>query len=115
MIRSIPLTLANVYEADAPIAIDDEHCWSGDVEGGQAETMIDPIPLDDRAIGIDQDGNRQVLRLSVRLDLLGALADDHAHPRPQAVEGLEMGLQLLQLLAAARSPGAADEHQDQRR
>jgi hypothetical protein len=115
MIRSIPLIRTDVHEADALMAIDDERRWPGNIEGGEAETMIDPILLDDRSIGIDHNGKRQILGLSVRLDLLGALANDHEHLRSQAAVCLEMGLQLLQLLAAIRSPGAADEHQDQRR
>jgi len=115
MVRPIPLTLTDVHEADAPIAIDDERRWPSDVEGGEAEMMIDAILLHDRSIGIDQDRDRQVLGLSVCLNLLGTLADDHEYLGSQAVVHLEMGLQLIQLLAAARSPGAADEHQDQRR
>jgi hypothetical protein len=115
MIRSIPLPLTDVHEADAPLAIDDERRWPSDVEGREAETMINTVLLHDRSLGIDQERDRQILGRSGGLNLCGPLADDHEYLRSQAVVHLEMGLQLLQLLAAARSPGAADEHQDQRR
>jgi hypothetical protein len=115
MIRSIPLPLTDVHEADAPIAIDDERRWPGDVEGREAETMIDTVLLHDRSVGVDQDRDGQVVGRSVCFNPLGTLADDHEYLHSQAVVHREMGLQLLQLLAAARSPGAADEHQDQRR
>ncbi len=79
MIRPIPLTRTDVHEADALMAIDDECRRPGDVEGSEAETMIDPILLHDRSIGVDQNGNRQILGFSVRLHLLGALPNDHEY------------------------------------
>jgi hypothetical protein len=45
---------------------------------------------------------------------IGALADDHQHLSSQGLVRRQMGLQLFQLLAAVRSPGAADEHDDGR-
>ena len=54
MIRTIRLTLADVDEAQALVAVDDEGRRPGDVEGGEPETVIDPIAFDHRPIRIDK-------------------------------------------------------------
>jgi hypothetical protein len=79
MIRSIPLTLANVDEAQALVLINDERRRMGDVISCQAEKMIDAVALDDRTIWIDEDRQHQTASLAVRLNFFGALADDHEH------------------------------------
>jgi hypothetical protein len=112
MIWTIRLTLADVCEADALAAIDDEGRWPRDVEGGEPETMIDAVALDHGSVRVDEDRKPQTAGTLKIGDLLGALADDHHDLGAEGPIRCQMGLQLLQLLAAVRSPGAADEHDD---
>jgi hypothetical protein len=112
VIRTIRLTLADVDEADALLTIDDERRRAGDVEGCEPEPMVDAVALDDRTVWVDEDREGESMGAAVSGHLLGALADDHHHPGPQGVIALDVGLQLLQLLAAVRSPGTADEHDE---
>ena len=55
MIRTIRLTLADIDEAQALVAVDDERRRSGDVVGSEPETVIDPVALNHRSIRIDKD------------------------------------------------------------
>ena len=114
MIRTIPLTPANMNEAQALVAVDDERRRPGDVEGGEPEAVIDPVALDHRAIRIDKDRQGQPVGMAIFDHFFGTLADDHQHLSSQGLVCRQMGLQLVQLLAAIRSPGAANEHDDGR-
>ena len=114
MIRTIRLPLADIHEAQAPVAVDDERRRPGDVEGGEPETVIDPVALDHRSIRIDKDRQGQPVGVSIIGHFLGTLADDHQHLSSQVPIRQQMGLQLFQLLAAVRSPGATNEHDDSR-
>jgi hypothetical protein len=114
MIRTIRLTLADIHEAQAPVAVDDERRRPGDVEGSEPQTVIDPVALDHRAVRVDKDRQGQPPGVSIIGHFLGTLADDHQHLSSQGLICRQMGLQLFQLLAATRSPGAANEHDDGR-
>jgi hypothetical protein len=103
-----------MHEADAPPAVDDERRRSGDVDAGEPEPMIDAVAFDHRAVWVDQEGQREAMGAAIVRHLGGALADDHQHLNPEGVIRREMGLQLLQLPATRRSPGASNED-DQRR
>jgi hypothetical protein len=112
MIQTIGLTSAQIHEADALRTIDDKCGRPSDVERCQPQPMIDAVALDHRALGIDEDGEGKIMSGSVTGHLLGALTDDHQHLGSECMICREMRLQLLQLPAAVRSPGAANEHQD---
>jgi hypothetical protein len=114
MIRTIRLTLADIHEAQALVAVDDERRRPGDIEGGESETVIDPIAFDHRSIRIDKDRQGQSVGMAIIAHFLGMLADDHQYLSSQGLIYRQMGLQLFQLLAAARSPGTANEHDDGR-
>ena len=77
MIWTIRLTLADVCEADALAAVDDEGRWPRDVEGGEPETVIDAVALDHGSVRVDEDRKPQTAGTLKIGDLLGALADDH--------------------------------------
>jgi hypothetical protein len=98
-------------EANALRAVDDKRSRPSDVERRQPKSMIDPIAPDHRAIWIDEDRQREMTNAGIIGQLPGALADDNQHFGPERVILRQVGLQLLQLLAAVRSPGAANEHQ----
>jgi hypothetical protein len=85
MIRTIRLTLADVDEAQALVAVDDEGRRPGDVEGGEPETVIDPIAFDHRPIRIDKDRQGQSVGMAVIAHFLGTLADDHQHLSSQGL------------------------------
>jgi hypothetical protein len=91
-------------------AVDDERGRPGDVEGGQAEAVIHTIAFDHRAVWIDQDREAEGTGPMVGGYFRLTLADDDQELGSKAAVGRDIGLQLLQLLAAVRSPGAADEH-----
>jgi hypothetical protein len=110
MIWTIRLTLADVPKADALVAVDDERRWPSDVERGEPETVIDAVAFDHRAVRVDEDRKRQAMGAVISRHPLGTLADDHQNLRSQVLIYRQMGVQLLQLHAAAWSPGAADEH-----
>jgi len=110
MIRTIRLAFADIDEAQALVAIDDEGRWPSDVEGGEPETVIDPIAFDHRSIRIDKDGQAKPATLAIISYFRGPLADDDQHVGSKGLIRRQVGLQLVQLLAAARSPGAANEH-----
>jgi hypothetical protein len=114
MIRTIRLPLANIHETQALVAVNDERRRPGDVEGGKPETVIDPVALDHRSVRVDKDWQGQPAGMAIVGYFIGALADDHQHLSSQGLIRRQMGLQLFQLLAAVRSPGAADEHDDGR-
>jgi hypothetical protein len=114
VIRTIRLTLADIDEAQALVAVDDERRRPGDVVGGEPETVIDPVALDHRSIRVDEDRQGQPAGMVIVGYFIGALADDHQHLSSQGLIRRQMGLQLFQLLAAVRSPGAADERDDHR-
>jgi hypothetical protein len=77
MIRTIRLTLANVYEANALLTVHDERGWPSDVEGREPKPMINAVALDHRTIGIDEDRQRKAAGTVIIGHFLGALADDH--------------------------------------
>jgi 16S rRNA (cytidine1402-2'-O)-methyltransferase len=52
--RRVVLT-RDMHKADALLTIDDERCRPGDIETGNAKAMIDPVALDHRAVGVDQE------------------------------------------------------------
>jgi hypothetical protein len=79
MIRPIPLSLADVDEAQDLVTIDNERRWPGDVKRREPEVMIDAIPLDDRTIRVGEDWDRQPLSASVCLNFFGALTDNHVY------------------------------------
>jgi hypothetical protein len=110
MIRTVRLTLAHMSEPYALMAIDDERRRTRDIEGGQPEAMIHTVALDHRAIRVDEDRQVEPVGVVVIGHFRRTLTDDHQHPSSEGLIGREMGLQLLQLPAAVRSPGAADEH-----
>jgi hypothetical protein len=87
MIRSIPLILTNVDEAQDLLPVDDECRRPGDVISCESETVIDTVTLDDRTIRVGEDRHRQPLGLSVRLNFFGALADNHVYFGPQRAVG----------------------------
>jgi hypothetical protein len=91
-------------------AVDDEYGRPGDVEGRQPQPMVDPVALDHRAVGIDENPQGKTLPAAIVGHLLGPLADDHQDLGPESGIDRDVGLQLLQLLPAVRSPRAADEH-----
>jgi hypothetical protein len=73
--------------------------------------MIDPVALDHRAIGIDEDREGKTMSAGVFGHLGGALPDDHQDLGPERMICRAMGSQLLQLRSAVRSPGPPYEHQ----
>lgn len=103
-----------MHEANALLTIDDERGWAGDIQAGNAKAMVDPITLDHGAVGIDEDRDREPMGLAISRHFRGALADDHQDLRTQGLVLRKMGLQLIQLLAASRSPCPADKHEDHR-
>jgi hypothetical protein len=114
MSRTIRLALADVHEEDTLRTIDDEGRWPSDVERREPETVIDAVALDHRAVRVDEDRERQAVGAVIVGHLVGALADDHQKLGSKGAIGRQIGLQLLQLPAAVRSPGAADEHDHRR-
>jgi hypothetical protein len=111
VIRTIRLTSADIHEANALRTIDDKRGRPSDVERRQPQPMIDPVTFDHRAIGIDEDQEGKTTSAGVIGYLLGALAEDDQELGSERMIYREMGLQLLQLRSAVRSPGAANEHQ----
>jgi hypothetical protein len=87
MIRPIPLSLADVDEAQDLVPIDNERRRPGDVKCREPEVMINAIPLDDRTIRVGEDGYRQPLRASVRLNFFGALTDNDVYFGAQPTVG----------------------------
>jgi hypothetical protein len=114
MIRPIRLPLADIHEAQALVAVDDERRRPSDVEGGEPEMVVDSIAFDHRSIRIDKDWQGQPVGMAIFDHFFGTLADDYQHLSSKGLVCRQMGLQLVQLLAATRSPGAADEHDDGR-
>jgi hypothetical protein len=82
MIRTIRLTLADVYEADALLTVDNERGWPSDVERREPKTMIDTVALDHRAVWIDEDRHGKSAGAAVVAHFLGALADDYQYLCP---------------------------------
>jgi hypothetical protein len=110
VIRTIRLTSADVYEADALATIDDERGRPSDVKCGQPQAMIDAITLDHRAVRVNEDWEAKAASACVCGHLRGALANDHHDCSAERLIDRQMSLQLLQLQATVGSPGAANEH-----
>jgi hypothetical protein len=87
MFRPIPLSLADVDEAQNLLPIDNKRCRPGDVKGREAEVMIDAIPLDDRTIRVGEHGYHQPVSASVRLNFFGALTGNHVYFGAQPTVG----------------------------
>jgi hypothetical protein len=110
MIWTIRLTFPNIDKAEALIAVDEERRRPSNVVGGEPEMMIHTITFDHRAIRIDKNGQGKSSGITIIGHFLGALADDHHDLSSKGLICWQMSLQLLQLLAAVRSPGATNEH-----
>jgi hypothetical protein len=82
MIRTIRLTLADVYEADTLLTVHDERGRPSDVEGREPKPMVDAVALDHRTIGIDEDRQSKTAGPVILGHFLGALADDHQDLSP---------------------------------
>jgi|SRR5687768_2797717 len=114
MLRTIQLTPADIDEPEALIAVDDEGRRPSDIKSGEPETVVDAIAFDHRAIRIDKHRKVKSAGMVIISHFLGTLADDHHHLGSQGLIGWQMGLQLLQLLAAVRSPGPTNEDNNRR-
>jgi hypothetical protein len=112
MIRTVRLTSADVQIADALRTVDDKRGRPCDVERCEPEPMVDAVALDHRAVRIDEDRQGKTTRAAIVGHFLGALAGDDQDLGPERVIFRRIGVQLLQLRAAIRSPGAANEHED---
>jgi hypothetical protein len=77
MVWAICLTFADMQEANASLTVDDKNGWPSDVERRQSKTMIDAVPLDHRAIWIDQDRKVEAMCPTVLGHLGAALAGDY--------------------------------------
>jgi hypothetical protein len=69
-------------KAETLRTIDDERRWPGNIEGGQPQTMVDAIALDDRTIRIDQDRKAERMGAKVVSHFLRTLADDDEYLGP---------------------------------
>jgi hypothetical protein len=85
MIRTIPLTLADVHETEALVAVDDKGRRASDIEGGEPETVVDTIALDHRSPRIDEDWKGEPVGVMIVGDFRLALADDHQDFGPKAL------------------------------
>ncbi len=83
VIRTIRLTSADIHEADTLRTIDDKRGRPRDVERRQPQPMIDPVALDHRAIGIDEDREGKTKSAGVFGHLFGALPDDNQDLGPE--------------------------------
>jgi hypothetical protein len=77
MIWTIPLTPANMNEAQALVAVDDERRRPSNIECGESETVIHTVALDHRAVRIDEDREAEPVGLVIPSHFLGPLPDDH--------------------------------------
>jgi hypothetical protein len=82
VIRTIRLTFADIYEANALLTVDDERGWPSDVECREPKAMINAVALDHRTIRIDEDRQSKTVGPVVIGHFLGALADDHQYLSP---------------------------------
>jgi hypothetical protein len=114
MIRTIRPTLADIRETEPLVAVDDEGRRPSDIESREPEMVIHIVALDHRSIRIDEDRQREAAGTVIIGHGRAALGDDHQDFGAKGLVRREMGLQLLQLLAAVRSPGAANEHHHRR-
>jgi hypothetical protein len=82
VIRTIRLPLADVYEANTLLTIDDERGWPGDVKRREPQTMIDTVALDHQALWIDEDREGKAVPAVIIGHFLGTLTDDHQYLSP---------------------------------
>jgi hypothetical protein len=82
VIRTIRLTCADIYEANALLTVNNERGWPSDVEGREAKAMINAVALDHRTIRIDEDGQSKAAGPVIIGHFRGALADDHQYLSP---------------------------------
>jgi hypothetical protein len=85
MIRAIRLTATDMPEANTLLTIDDERCRPGNIESGNAEAMIDPVALDHRAVGVDEERDREPMGCAVFCHFRRTLADDHHYLGPHGL------------------------------
>jgi hypothetical protein len=111
VIQAIRLIPADVDEADALLTVDEKYSRPSDVERREPKPMVDPVALDDRTIWIDQNRKGETTAAVIRSHLRSALADNHHDLGPEGLIDRQIRLQLLQLLAAVRSPGTTNKHQ----
>lgn len=77
MIRAIRLTATDMHEADTLLAIDDERCWPGNIDTGDAEAVIDTVALDHGAVGVDEKRDSETSACTVCRHCRRTLADEY--------------------------------------
>jgi hypothetical protein len=77
MIRTVRLTLADICEAEALVAVDDEGRRPRDIEGREPNAVVHPVALDHRPIRIDEHRQGEAVGTAIIGHFHGALPDDH--------------------------------------
>jgi hypothetical protein len=98
-----------MLEANSLRPIDEKCGGTSNIKRRQTQPVIDSIAFNHLTVWINQDRKGHATSLAVFGHLRGTLTDDDDHLSSEAMVGWEMGLQLLQLNAATRSPGASYE------